>query len=65
MNRSNAISVCFGDHLWFGKGDGQLKTPESLKRRIEVWRDKLNASIIYWREKRSRLEGHFYTAKGV
>ena len=25
MNRSNAISVCFGDHLWFGKGDGQLK----------------------------------------
>ena len=64
MNRSNAISVCFGDHLWFGKGDGQLKTPESLKRRVEAWRDKLNASIIFWREKRSRFRGHFYAAKG-
>lgn len=56
---SNIISVSWGDHLVFGEGEGRLDTPEAVLRRMQAWREELNASIIHWRVPRSELEGLF------
>lgn len=59
----NMISVSWGDHLVFGKGDGRLDTPDAVARRMKAWREELNASAIHWRVPRSQLDGQFYFAK--
>ena len=58
------MSVSWGDHLLFGEGHGRLASPEDVDRRMECWRDELNASIILWREERTTMQGHFYAARG-
>ncbi|GAB4579603.1 MAG: hypothetical protein Fur0022_23410 [Anaerolineales bacterium] len=55
----NIISVSWGDHLVFGEGDGRLDTPEAVSRRLQCWREELNASVIHWRVPRSELDGQF------
>ena len=59
---SNIVSVSWGDHLIFGEGDGRLHTMEALNRRMQKWRDELNAGIIHWRCTRDRIKGRFYSA---
>ena len=53
----NIISVSWGDHLTFGVGDGVLDNVDSLKRRMEVWRDELGAGSLHWRQQRTREDG--------
>ena len=60
----NIVSVSWGDHLTFGEGDGRLATPGALGRRLAVWRDALGAAAIHWRLLRTRIPGHFQTARG-
>jgi hypothetical protein len=62
--RCNIVSISWGDHLVFGKGDGRLKTIEALQRRMECWKQELNAGIMHWRCTRDRIKGHFYAGKG-
>ena len=64
LNRRNVVSVSWGDHLIFGEGDGRLPTPDALERRMDRWRDDLGASVIYWRQLRTHIEGRFYAARG-
>jgi len=57
--------VCHGgDHLTFGEGDGRLATLEALQRRMERWRDELNAATVHWRITRTHIKGHYYAARG-
>jgi hypothetical protein len=58
----NIASVSWGDHLVFGEGDGRLNTVVALDRRMQKWRDELNAGIIHWRCTRDRIKGRFYNA---
>ena len=60
----NIVSVSWGDHLVFGEGDGRLASPESIRRRLERWREDLGARIMHWRHLRTHIEGHFYAARG-
>ena len=59
----NIASVSWGDHLIFGEGDGRLHKIVALDRRMQKWRDELNAGIIHWRCTRDRIKGQFYNAK--
>jgi hypothetical protein len=61
--RRNIVSVSWGDHLIFGKGDGRLTTIKALRRRMERWKQELNAGIIHWRCTRDRIKGRFYAGK--
>ena len=60
--RPNIVSVSWGDHLIFGEGDGRLHKTAALDRRMQKWRDELNASIIHWRCTRDRINGKFFSA---
>jgi hypothetical protein len=62
--RRNIISVSWSDHLIFGEGDGKLATIESLTRRVQSWKQKLNTGIIHWRCTRDRIKGRFYQGRG-
>ena len=62
--RRNIVSVSWGDHLIFGEGDGSLHTTADLDRRMQKWRDELNACIIHWRCTRDRIKGRYYQGKG-
>jgi len=64
MERRNIVSVSWGDHLTFGEGDGRLATPDALRRRMERWKDKLNAVTVHWRLTRTHIKGHYYAARG-
>ena len=61
---SNIISVSWGDHLTFGVGDGVLDNVDSLKRRMEVWREDLGAGSLHWRQQRTRRDGKSTSAPG-
>jgi hypothetical protein len=60
----NIVSVSWSDHLVFGEGDGRLTTVKALNRRMEKWRNELNAAIIHWRCTRDRIKGRFYEGRG-
>ena len=60
----NIVSVCWGDHLIFGEGDGRLAEPDALRRRMQAWREELDAGIIHWRATRDRIRGRFHHARG-
>ncbi|MBW2412707.1 MAG: hypothetical protein JRF72_23160 [Deltaproteobacteria bacterium] len=60
----NIVSVSWSDHLIFGEGDGRLSTVQALARRMEKWREELNAAIIHWRCTRDRIRGRFYAGRG-
>ena len=62
--RRNIVSVSWSDHLVFGEADGRLATVQALNRRMEKWREGLNATIIHWRCTRDRIRGRFYAGKG-
>ena len=64
MEQGNIVSVSWGDHLTFGEGDGRLTTPRALQRRMERWRDDLNAATVHWRLTRTHIKGHYYSARG-
>jgi hypothetical protein len=60
----NIVSVSWGDHLSFGESDGRLDRPETLQRRLPVWRDELGAGALHWRMLRSRIPGTYAAAPG-
>jgi hypothetical protein len=60
----NIVSVSWADHLAFGEGDGQLRSPGQLERRIAAWRDELAAAALHWRLLRTRVPGRFSAARG-
>ena len=60
----NIVSVSWADHLAFGDGDGQLRSPDQLERRLAAWRDELGASDVHWRLLRTRVPGRFSAARG-
>jgi len=60
----NIVSVSWSDHLVFGEGDGRLTTIEALKRRMDCWKQQLNAGSIHWRCTRDRINGQFYQGRG-
>jgi hypothetical protein len=60
----NIVSVSWSDHLIFGEGDGKLATIEALTRRMECWKQELNAGIIHWRCTRDRIRGRFFRGRG-
>ncbi len=62
--RRNIVSVSWSDHLVFGEADGRLTTVKALNRRMEKWRNELNAAIIHWRCTRDQINGRFYAGKG-
>jgi hypothetical protein len=62
--RRNIVSVSWSDHLIFGEGDGRLATVEALSRRMQSWKQQLNAGIIHWRCTRDRMNGRFYAGRG-
>jgi hypothetical protein len=64
MERLNIVSVSWGDHLTFGEGDGRLASLDALQRRMERWKDELNAATVHWRLTRTHLNGHYYAARG-
>ena len=64
FERRNIVSVSWTDHLVFGEADGRLAAVEALNRRMEKWREELNAAIIQWRCARDRIRGRFYAGKG-
>jgi hypothetical protein len=64
MIQRNVVSVSWGDHLTFGEGDGRLATLDAVRRRMERWRDDLNAAILHWRLNRAHVKGHYYAARG-
>ena len=63
MNPNNIASASWGDHLTFGKGDGLLDNPDSLYKRMRVWKDELGISSIHWRQGRTSKFGSYRTAK--
>ena len=63
-DRGNIISVSWSDHLVFGEGDGRLATIESLIRRVQCWKQEVNAGIIHWRCTRDRISGRFHEGRG-
>jgi hypothetical protein len=62
--RCNVVSVSWSDHQIFGEGDGRLHTVDALDRRMQKWREELNAKIIHWRCTRDRIGGRFHAGKG-
>ncbi|UCE56867.1 MAG: hypothetical protein JSV31_15915 [Desulfobacterales bacterium] len=63
-DQRNIVSVSWGDHLAFGEGDGKLHTVAALRRRIERWKEELQAGIIHWRCTRDRINGRYFAGKG-
>ena len=61
--RPNIVSVSWGDHLIFGKGDGKLDTVAALERRMQRWRKELKAKSIHWRITRNRIKGCYYQGR--
>jgi hypothetical protein len=49
----NLVSVSWGDHLEWGRGDARLATPDAIGRSVEHWQRDLDAGTILWREHRS------------
>jgi hypothetical protein len=39
----NIVSVSWGDHLFFGEGDGRLDSLPAVRRRMQSWKDELGA----------------------
>jgi len=64
VERGNTLSVSWGDHLTFGEGDGRLANPPALRRRMERWKDELNAATVHWRLTRTHIKGRYYAARG-
>jgi hypothetical protein len=64
MEQGNIVSVSWGDHLTFGEGEGRLASPDVVQRRMEGWRDELNAATVHWRLTRTHIKGNYYTARG-
>jgi len=64
MELRNIVSVSWGDHLTFGEDDGRLAKPSGLRRRMERWKDKLNAATVHWRPTRTHIKGYYYAARG-
>ena len=64
MTGRNIASLCWEDHLVFGEGDGRLATADALRRRLERWRDDLDAGIVHWRCREIGVPVHFMTADG-
>jgi hypothetical protein len=64
MEQQNIVSVSWGDHLTFGEGDGRLANSDDLRRRMERWKDELNAATVHWRLTRTHIKGHYYAARG-
>ena len=64
MTGRNIASLCWEDHLVFGEGDGRLATADALSRRLEKWRDDLDAGIVHWRCREIGVPVHFMTADG-
>jgi hypothetical protein len=64
MKPGNVVSVSWGDHLTFGEGDGRLANLDALRRRMERWKDELNAATVHWRLTRTHIKGHYYAARG-
>src|ERR1044071_4405744 len=62
--RQHVVSVSWADHLTFGRGDGQLDSPDKLARRVDVWRGELGAGALHWRMLRARIPGRFFAAHG-
>ena len=62
--KSNIISVSWGDHLAFGNRESKLDEPGQLEERIKCWKKEFNVGYVLWREQRSALSGHFYSAHG-
>jgi hypothetical protein len=60
----NIVSVSWSDHLIFGEADGRLASVQAVNRRIEKWRDELQAACIHWRCTRDRIRGRYYAGKG-
>lgn len=60
MTGHNIVSVSWGDHLMFGEVDGRLNTLAAVRRRMDVWREKLGASIIHWRAQGVYVERHLH-----
>ena len=66
MDTNNIVSVSWGDHLVAGDGDGLLNSVDSLRRRMEVWREELGAGSLHWRQARlHRTDGVFTDAPGT
>lgn len=61
--KRNIASASWGDHLTFGEGDGLLNSPDKLRRRMEFWRDELDAGIIHWRHGRRSKKGRYRAAR--
>lgn len=61
---NNIISISWPDHLWFGKGEGQLDTPEKIQKRMAIWKRRFGIGKIHWRQFRTDLDGVFSAAKG-
>jgi len=64
VKNQNIVSVSWGDHLNFGDGNGALSTPKSLEQKMKIWKKDLGAKIIHWRQDRTTVDGHLYSADG-
>ncbi len=64
MSDRNIASVSWGDHVVFGDGDGNLRTADSLKRRLDVWRDELGCGVLHWRVENLGIPVKFHTPDG-
>ncbi len=53
-HRYTIASASWMDHLVFGEGDGKLNSPEAVARRMEAWRREMGATVVHWREMRTR-----------
>ena len=63
MLKRNIASASWGDHLTFGEGDGLLDNPDSLYKRMEIWKNELGISSIHWRQGRTSRFGNYRYAK--
>ena len=64
MTGRNIASLCLEDHLVFGEGDGRLATADELSRRLEKWREDLDAGIVHCRCREIGVPVDFMTADG-
>jgi hypothetical protein len=61
-HRYTIASASWMDHLVFGEGDGKLNSPEAVARRMEAWRREMGATVVHWREMRTRARfSHYYS----
>jgi len=63
MYANNIASASWGDHLTFGEGDGLLDNPDSLYKRMGIWKKDLGISSIHWRQGRTSRFGSYRYAK--